>query len=58
MICKKCRKAAKKNRKIFTEHGWVPRCCPMKPHPENCGCPCQHRVPTQWEDMFSVERPK
>lgn len=55
MICKPCKKAAKKTRKSRDES---PASFWVFPHPEACGCPCQHEPAQEWQKMFSVERPK
>jgi hypothetical protein len=54
MICRMCANVAEVNRIILdeatgSESFWI--------HPDDCGCPCMHKNPRQWEDMFSVERP-
>lgn len=53
MICKHCARAGDLNRGRF-ETGGGDR--DMFPHPENCGCPCMHKMPKQWEKMFSTKR--
>jgi len=51
MICDDCRYAGDDSRWNFNQ-GYPP-----VSHPKDCGCPCMHKMPTQWEDMFSVKEP-
>lgn len=53
MICKACAWAGDTNREIYESgknNGIVAG------HPKNCGCPCMHKMPKQWEKMFSTKR--
>lgn len=52
MICKECIEGADESRKDF-DSGVVY----FLAHPDNCGCPCQHMQPEQWEEQFSTEQP-
>jgi len=52
-ICEHCSEAAEYNRTAFDFGAKT-----FQKHPKNCGCPCMHKDPTQWEDMFSVSRPE
>lgn len=64
MICKECAKFAAWNREVFdsnqekigTKYELLTK--PFFKHPKKCGCPCMHKMPTQWEDSFSCERPE
>lgn len=50
MICDGCAKIALQNSKVVTaaeEHGT--KNLILADHPENCGCPCQHRFPGSWK---------
>lgn len=50
MICDPCIKAATVNAKVVAaadEHG--SKNVILVDHPENCGCPCQHRAPGSWK---------
>lgn len=53
MICEGCIEGADESRNDFDE-GQVYYLA----HPDNCGCPCQHRQPQQWEKQFSTPQPK
>lgn len=50
MICDGCAKVALQNSKVVEEaekHGT--KNLILADHPENCGCPCQHRFPGSWK---------
>lgn len=55
-VCVECHKAGNTNRKSYDlnpsaeVHVFVP-------HPDKCGCPCQHNLPESWEKNFLTEQP-
>ncbi len=54
MICEECAFAADQNRIDFNAIPWTNT---YWVHPDDCGCPCQHELPRQWEKTFSTEQP-
>ncbi len=62
MICKQCAEVGATNRiryemSIHPDAEVLAWDTTLVEHPQNCGCPCMHKTPTQWEDMFSVPQP-
>lgn len=56
-LCNECTEVAAENRKFFDTTPADELDYVLYAHPENCGCPCMHKDPQQWEKQFSVEQP-
>lgn len=58
MICEGCAEVADNNRYYLDNDPAAVEKWGFDPHPENCGCYCQHRYPRAWESMFSTPQPE